>query len=169
MFTRSQSRDLGRLWDAATSGVRRMTKFGILSRTFFGLFKDQPSANPWQAEADKVRSLATPCPICGNRDLSGHWYTLFASQIAAEVTDELKQFFALFRERRWQELHQICEFEGRWNAALTYAVFCHRGGYMMAVRDPVELYDASNVLEVIQLDEDEVEKIRSLPIELHEL
>jgi hypothetical protein len=101
--------------------------------------------------------------------LSGHRYALFASQIASEVTDDLKQFFVLFREHRWQELSQIREFEGRWNAALIYAVFCHRGGYMMAVRDPVELYDASNVLEVIQFDEDEAEKIRSLPIELHEL
>jgi hypothetical protein len=146
-----------------------MTRFGILSRIFPSLFKEQLPAEPWKATTDKVRSLATPCPICGNNDLAGHRYAPFASQIAAEVTDELKQFFALFREHRWQELKQIQEFEGRYNAAIIYAVFCHRGGYMMVVRDPFELYESPNVLEVIRFDEDEAERIRSLSTELHEL
>lgn len=128
-----------------------------------------PVAEPWTATTDKIRRLATPCPVCNNKDLSGHRYALFASQVAAEVTDELKQFFALLGERRWQELSQIREFEGRWNAAIVHAVFCHSGGYMMVVRDPVELYDASNVIEVIRFDEVEAATIRSLSIEMHEL
>jgi len=113
--------------------------------------------------------MATPCPICENKVLTGHKYAFFACQVAAEDTDELKEFISLFRERRWQELKEVNRFEGGSNAAIVYALFCHRGGFMMAVRDPVELYDSSNVIGVIRFDEDEAERIRSLSIELHEL
>ncbi len=141
----------------------------LFTRMSFEFFKKVQPSDTWQATTQDVRELATPCPVCKNYNLAGHRYALLASQVAAEVTDELKHFFAFFRERRWQELSRIREFEGRWNAALIYAVICHRGGCMMAVRDPVELLDASNVLELIPFDEEEAEGIRSLPIELREL
>jgi hypothetical protein len=142
---------------------------GFLNHVFPGRPPLYPAGEEWKATREEIRRLASPCPVCNQIDLNGHQYAEFASQLAAEVTDELKQFFALFREHRWQELRQIREFEGRWNAAIIYAVFCHRGGYMMAVRDPVELYDSSSIIEVIRFNEDEAGKIRSLLIELHDL
>ena len=146
-----------------------MTLLRNLSRMFPSLLKEQPPEKPWKAEADKVRLLAAPCPVCESNDLAGHRYALFASQLAVVATEELKRFCALFHAHRWQELNQIRKFDGRWNAALMYVVFCHHGGYMMIVRDPVELYDASNVIEIARFDDEEADNIRSLQVELHEL
>jgi hypothetical protein len=77
------------------------------------------------------------------------------------------EFFQLFSERRWQELNHIREFDGGLNAALIFALFCNRGGCMLAVRDPVELYDSMELLDTAVLDEEEFEKVRTLSVELH--
>jgi hypothetical protein len=50
---------------------------------------------------------------------------------------------------------------------LIFALFCNRGGCMLAVRDPVELYDSMELLDTAVLDEEEFEKVRTLSVELH--
>jgi len=142
---------------------------GMLVQLFPEFFMKEPPKDPWFATSEDVRRLVTPCPICQSEDLTGHLYGEFASQIAAADSDELKEFFRLFRERRWQQLHQIHGFEGKSDAAVVYVLFCSRIGCMLVVRDPVELYDCSSVLDIVRLNEDEVKTVQSLSPDLHGL
>ncbi|MFZ1084068.1 MAG: hypothetical protein WAN35_03785 [Terracidiphilus sp.] len=122
-----------------------------------------------KATSDAIRRITSPCPVCNQSDLNGHQYTEFASQIAKEVTDELKDFFRLFSEKRWRELNSISEFDGKFNAAVLYAFFCPEGACMIAVRDPEELFENMELLDVILLGEEEAVDIKSMRIELHDL
>ena len=61
-------------------------------------------------------------------------------------------------------LNQILHFEGSSNAALVYAVQCDGGMGIMAVRSPVELWDASSLLDSTVLDRAESEIVLGLPI-----
>ncbi|MGD0940382.1 MAG: hypothetical protein ABR905_11785 [Terracidiphilus sp.] len=146
-----------------------MTLAGILARLIPEFFMREPQEDSWLATTEEVRRLATPCPICQSKDLTGHLYGEFASQIAAENSDELKEFFHLYSEHRWQQLNQIHRFEGKSNAAIVYAFFCHRFGCMLVVRDPFELYDSSSVLDLVKLNEDEMKTVQSLSMELRSL
>jgi hypothetical protein len=94
---------------------------------------------------------------------------LLASQVAEKQTEELKAFFLLYKERRWEELSSIQEFKGTANAAFLYVVFCGLRGCVIAIRDPFELYDADELLDLTVIDEKEAEKLLSLAVELHEL
>lgn len=55
------------------------------------------------------------------------------------------------------------------NAVILYTVVCPKGTCMAMVRDPVELYDAKELLEVILLGEEEAVEVRALPSEMHDL
>lgn len=123
----------------------------------------------WKATTDEIRRIATPCPVCSQNNLRGHQYGLFASQIAATVSPELDSFFELYRSRHWQELNSIKEFNGGLNVAILYALVCPKGACMLVVRDPVELYDSSNLLDLILVNQEEVERIVAMPVEWHDL
>lgn len=121
------------------------------------------------ATTNKVGQLVSPCPICGQRELASHQYSLLASEVAETSSASLFEFFQLFKDRRWQELNRIQRFEGACNAALIYALFCPNGGCVVAVRDPVELWDTPCVLDIAICNSKELEIIRALPIELRDL
>jgi hypothetical protein len=125
--------------------------------------------DPWAATAKAIRRLIARCPICGKTELTGHRCFLLASQVAEKQTEELKAFFLLYKERRWEELSSIQEFKGTANAAFLYVVFCGLRGCVIAIRDPFELYDADELLDLTVIDEKEAEKLLSLAVELHEL
>jgi hypothetical protein len=128
-----------------------------------------PEGDKWKATTDEIRRIASPCPVCNQTDLNGHQYGLFASQIAATTSPELTKFFELYRAHSWQELNSIREFNGMFNAVILYTVVCPKGTCMAMVRDPVELYDAKELLEVILLGEEEAVEVRALPSEMHDL
>jgi hypothetical protein len=149
---------------------------GILDRGFSlfrAVFPKQaplfPLGEEWKATRDQIRRIASPCPVCNQVDLSGHMYGDFASQIATPDSPKLREFFEFFKARRWRELNQIHEFDGRFNAAILYLFHCRNGACILAVRDPYELYDSKQVLDVAMLGEAEIENIRSMPIDLKEL
>lgn len=141
----------------------------FLNRVFPGRTPLYPVGEEWKATREEIRRIASPCPVCNQTDLNGHQYGLFASQIAADVTDDLKEFIRLFREKHWRELNSIKEFDGGFNAVILYALFCPKGVCIMMVRDPVELFDCDELLEVIVLGEEEAVEIKSMRIELHDL
>lgn len=111
----------------------------------------------------------SPCPVCGKTELTGHGYFLLASQVAENQTDELKAFFDLYKQRRWEELSKIREFKGTADAVLVYVMLCSSRGCAFAVRDPFELYGSDELLDLTPIGEQEVGQLRSLQVELHEL
>jgi hypothetical protein len=60
------------------------------------------------------------------------------------------------------ELHLIQRFGAAANAALIYALLCGNRAAMLAVRDPVELYDSGTLPEAILLDHGETAVVRSM-------
>ncbi|MFP5234496.1 MAG: hypothetical protein ACLGSD_01225 [Acidobacteriota bacterium] len=123
----------------------------------------------WAATTEELRRIASPCAVCGKEDLSGHFYGEFASHIARSNSPELREFYDLYRARRWQELRRIREFEGRFNAAILYALFCPEGSCILAVRDPAELYDADELMSMTILNDQESAIIREMQVETHAL
>jgi hypothetical protein len=128
-----------------------------------------PEGEEWKATREEIRRIASPCPVCNQIDLSGHQYGLFASQIAATTSPELMKFFELYRAYCWLELSSIREFDGMYNAAILYSVSCPKGTCMLMVRDPFELYDCDESLDVILLGEEEAVEVRALQVEVHDL
>lgn len=117
--------------------------------------------------AEEIRRLASPCPICGKQRLEeddGHQYALFASEIARDRTGKLQSFFDLYKARRWAELRAIQNFEGTANAALIYAFKCEARTAMLALRDPYELHESYELLDLVLLKDEEAQFIRSLPV-----
>jgi hypothetical protein len=90
--------------------VERQTSYGVgkhVSSMVFGVPANEFPSDPWEATTGDVRRLATPCPLCKSVDLAERQYGLFASQAAARATEELKDFFWLFRAREWKELGPV--------------------------------------------------------------
>jgi hypothetical protein len=141
----------------------------FLNRVFPGRPPLYPAGEEWKATRDEIRRIASPCPVCNQIDLSEHQFGLFASQIAATTSPELEKFIELYRARCWRDLNSIRGFEGRFNAVILYALFCPRGVCMLMVRDPVELYDSNELLEMTLLGKEEAVEIKSLQIETHDL
>jgi hypothetical protein len=121
------------------------------------------------ATAEEIRRLITSCPVCGKNELTGHRFSLLASQVAEKQTEELDAFFRLYKERRWEELSKIREFNGSANAAIVDVLFCGSRGCAFVTRDPFELYDAAELLDLVVLSEEEAQSVLALPMELHEL
>jgi hypothetical protein len=122
--------------------------------------------------AAEIRKLASPCPICGKKQLTtqdGHQYALLASEIARGPSEELQRFFELYKSHSWPELHAIQNFEGAANAALIYLFLCGNRAAMLAVRGPAELYDADTLLDLVLLGEQEAESVRGLVASFREL
>ncbi len=114
---------------------------------------------------EKILQFMCPCRACGKEVVKrgdGHSYTLLASEIAHEESQDLKQFFRLYNSRRWADLNQIKRFEGAFNAALLYAVQCTGGITLLLVRSPVELFEDDSLLDAVVLDEAEVSAINML-------
>jgi hypothetical protein len=94
---------------------------------------------------------------------------LFASEVAAEVTPELKRFTENFDAARWQELRKSRNFYGGSNAAEVCFLSCATGACMLCVRNPVELYESQEILAAKKLGTDEAAEIEAINIELHKL
>ena len=122
--------------------------------------------------ARDIQRLASPCPLCGKGQLErleGHKYALVASEVARTLSDDLKRFFHLFRLHEWAELNLIQRFDGDANAAEVFALLCGSRVCMLAIRDPVELYDSRSLLDAVLLDEEESAIVLALPIRLKDL
>lgn len=122
--------------------------------------------------AKDIRQLASPCPMCGKGrivHLDGHKYALVASEVARTPSDDLARFFLLYRGREWAKLNLIQRFDGGANAAEVFALMCGNRLSMLAVRDPVELYDCRSLLDESLLDEEECVIVRALPIHFKDL
>jgi hypothetical protein len=141
----------------------------LLCRVFPSRPPLYPEGEEWKATREEIRRIASPCPVCHQTDLSGHQYGLLASQIAATTSPELKKFFELYRAHSWQELYSIREFDVMFNAAILYSLICPKGTCMVMVRDPFELYDADELLDVILLGEEEAAEVKALQVEMHDL
>ena len=119
------------------------------------------------ATARVIQQLVSPCPVCNQESLDGHTYAELASQEAPAKTEALRHFCDLYTSRKWRELNQIHEFDGDINDLIIYALFCVRGGgCMLAIRSAADLHEPDSLESVIVLDEQEVEAIRSLPINI---
>jgi hypothetical protein len=152
------------LWSACRMMVRE-----LLNRLFAGSERQEPAADPWSATRDEIRRIASPCPICGKQDLSGHAFGEFASETAVEDSKELAHFFDLYRVRQWPHLRQIRKFEGRYNAAILYLFLCANGSCMLAVKNPVELFESDELLHFTVLDDHEIAMIEEMQVETHPL
>jgi hypothetical protein len=117
--------------------------------------------------AQEIQRLASPCPLCGKgrlEHLDGHKYALVASEVARSPSEDLTRFFHLYRRHEWAELNLIQRFDGGANAAEVFALLCGSRVCMLAIRDPVELYDSDSLLDTALLDEEESAIVRALPI-----
>ena len=124
------------------------------------------------AAARKIQRLASPCLACGKQKIEhndGHTYALIASEIAVPESADLEFFCKPWKEHRWTELNQIQRFDGSKNAALVYAIRCSMGIKVIAVRDPVELFDAGSVLGLVVLNDQETSQIQRLPLTFVEI
>jgi hypothetical protein len=120
-----------------------------------------------ETAAQDLLRLASPCPLCGKErlgHLDGHKYALVASEVARTSSEELTQFFDLYRRHEWAELNLIQRFDGASNAAEVFALLCGSRMCMLAIRDPVELYDADSLLDTSVLGEEESAIVLALPI-----
>src|ERR1700749_4986008 len=105
------------------------------------VLKSHHSADNESATGRIIQRFISPCPGCGKKRVKagdGHRYALLASEIASEDSQKLLHFFQLYKAQSWAELNQIQNFDGRFNAALIYAVRCDKGITMLAVRSPAE-------------------------------
>lgn len=119
------------------------------------------------ATGEEIQRLASPCPLCGKErleHLDGHKYALVASEVARTHSEELTRFFQLYRRHEWAELNLIQRFNGGANAAEVFALLCGGRICMLAIRDPVDLYDSDSLLDSAILDEVESAIVRALPI-----
>ncbi|MGA8090005.1 MAG: hypothetical protein WCA10_22225 [Terracidiphilus sp.] len=142
----------------------------LIDRLRTALKPQQFTAPPYLSDMsdstdEKILQFMCPCRACGKEVVKrgdGHSYTLLASEIAHEESQDLKQFFRLYNSRRWADLNQIKRFEGAFNAALLYAVQCTGGITLLLVRSPVELFEDDSLLDAVVLDEAEVSAINML-------
>ena len=142
----------------------------LIDRLRTALKPQQFTAPPYLSDMsdptdEKILQFLCPCRACGKEVVKrgdGHSYTLLASEIAHEESQDLKQFFQLYNSRRWADLNQIKRFEGAFNAALLYAVQCTGGITLLLVRSPVELFEDDSLLDAVVLDEAEVSAINML-------
>jgi len=124
------------------------------------------------ATAISIRRLVSPCPACGKEHLEagdGHAYAPFASEEAKESSAALSQFFKLYKEHDWVALNRIQRFDVSANAAEVFALRCIGGVSMLAVRTPMELYDADSLLDSVALDPTESALVETLSITFHSI
>jgi hypothetical protein len=109
-----------------------------------------------------LRQFVPKCYAC-DQDISGHEYAEFASCVVHNNKDpQAHWFFKLFLEERWVDLRQERSFEGTKDAAVVFAVLCERGGQMLAIRSPFELWENNSLLQIQQVTLEAASNIREL-------
>lgn len=134
--------------------------------------KPRPLRDAENPTDSNILHFISPCPACGKAVVErgdSHSYTLLASEIAREESQDLKHFFHLYKTRDWLALNQVQRFEGAFNSALIYAVRCTGGIKMLAVRSPVEIYENDSLVDAVVLDETEAITISGLPLAFRNL
>jgi hypothetical protein len=101
------------------------------------------------------RMLGNRCPACSST-LDKHRYALIGRTVAStENSTRLKEFFDRLTNYDWQKVKEFRDFDGASDMAETHALKCVTGAMVLInVRDPVELFESSSILNVELLGEE---------------
>lgn len=113
--------------------------------------------------ANKLRQILGTCPIC-RCDFTEHRFLQLASTVAIEDNKRrVQNLIEAFKGRRWDVVAGFKEFRSDANAAVAYIIAGpHGGAVALLIRDPVELYEPSELYLQEDLSAGEVEAITML-------
>jgi hypothetical protein len=99
--------------------------------------------------AVEVKRLLKSCPACAG-NLDDHSYVSFAITVASpENKERLGEFCRLLKAYDWSRLRQFHEFDPLLNAIEVFAIKCVSGAIvLLTVRNPFELFDSNEVLDL---------------------
>lgn len=133
----------------------------------WGFGRAKSHANAVEVTNAMLRRFVPSCYSC-EKDLSGHEWAEFASCVVRDKSDEKANwFFKVFLEERWDDLRTERSFEGLKDAAVVYAVLCDKGGQMVAIKSPFELWDDNSRLGIQQVSPSAASRIRELSKDWH--
>jgi hypothetical protein len=121
----------------------------------------------WSAKGDATEKLivglVSSCPACGEQSLVGHRYGLLATMVAENNPQEIEELLKLFQDHNWDKLAQLNEFDGNKNAIEVFALLCKKGtGFALAIRDSVDIHEASWLLGKTVFGVTETARVRPL-------
>jgi hypothetical protein len=116
-----------------------------------------------EAIAVELRRMLKVCPAC-QASLANHSYALFAITIASdERKKHLLEFVRALQFHDWRVAQQFSDFDPLLNATEAFALKCLSGSLvLLVVRNPFELFESSNILQLEVLGRVSGEELESL-------
>lgn len=100
-----------------------------------------------KSNSELLRRELKTCPVCGEEFAASHRFAKIASVIVgASAMPDLTQLGDAIRERQWDRLVSMTEWDGDRDNMVVYAIACpHGSGTLVEIYDPEEFYESPHL------------------------